>query len=324
MSQMRDTGRGSDNRSASRPRPGTAPDRPAPWRTEWQTSSTGGHRPRRCELATKPTTTSSTPEPLRKVLADEQIGAGANQAAPAAARRARRRRTGGFPGWQCGQATAVGDPRRRSRATAAGFLALGDSGRRHIHISSIIRDTADSADSSSDGQFAEEVPITTATYRMPVALCVLGIFSVCHVIHASDQRADDARRPAQRRASSQLTASGGSPAANRKRQPDAAHDGAHQHRRRPSARTSRRSGASSIVGVLRYQWPSNIAAIVEPSTRPPVTGSSQREHGRSMSTAASRPDIGEPSAPASDSAGHQPQRHESGPRLFVQPATEPK
>ena len=41
----------------------------------------------------------------------------------------------------------------------------------------------------------------------------------------------------------------------------------------PMIRISRRSGARAIVGLFKYQWPNSIAAMVVPSTRPPVTTS---------------------------------------------------
>ena len=89
---------------------------------------------------------------------------------------------------------------------------------------------------------------------MPVALCVLGILSVCQAIQMSARHADEAERPAE----------------HDEQQPTERHlvDDSHlADEARPQHTTiwaatanatqisRRRSGASSIPGELRYQWP---------------------------------------------------------------------
>ncbi len=59
------------------------------------------------------------------------------------------------------------------------------------------------------------------------------------------------------------------------RQPGAAHRGA-STTATAIKRSSFFSGAISIVGVFRYQWPRNMAAIVLPSSKPAESGSSRQ------------------------------------------------
>src|SRR6266567_2604744 len=104
---------------------------------------------------------------------------------------------------------------------------------------------------------------------MPVALCVLGIFTVFQAMIASPKAP---RRPESHRRAT--NAGGGTPTCS-------------ICNASPTAQTTERammaatiswinliSGASSIVGVFKYQWPRNMAAIVEPSNTPLVGASS--------------------------------------------------
>ena len=105
---------------------------------------------------------------------------------------------------------------------------------------------------------------------MPVALCVLGILSVCQAIHSkpstpnkpNDQRSSDKQQPVdcRRRAVRCFGEQTGA-------------DDDHLRRR---SRSRRRSAVvavarSSMPGALRYQWPRSIAANTTPRTSPDVT-----------------------------------------------------
>src|SRR4051794_24502990 len=112
---------------------------------------------------------------------------------------------------------------------------------------------------------------------MPVALCVFGIWSVLRAIHKSANTPHSPNDHRNNSNNSQVAVTLGCEAIWAARPVPTTT--ACATTASVDAVRSVRSGASSIPGALRYQWPRSMDANTSPSTKPEVTTLSDDHHG---------------------------------------------
>ena len=208
-------------------------------------------------------------QPLRKILADEQLGAGADEAARDSCRPSRRRPESASSRWQCGTGQLASQSARTRRGRC-----WSQCGQRKVTfiVQCIIADNGASADEQLRRQFADERQDHRGIENARRALRV-GNLQRLPGQPGQAQHAHDPRQPAQRDEQQPRSSSTGSCAGRRRSVPAPVplpQTIIRSNTAAASSTISRRSGASFIVGVLRYQWPSSIAVVTKPSSKPPV------------------------------------------------------